>query len=363
MVEPYMGWPNSATYLASLYLFQEPKIHEKVIALLKRAALTEQTMAGVVEKVQVVNKGEDVPTGVRNDVLVLDCWAEGDIQWQAVADMFERDLDITPDPVSNDLQRLLAEAIIEGNVVKFERKLDRGEYLKVDDVLQSFGGKWVKKAKGHVFPDDPTDLIEAVIETGTFARPKKADNFGFFPTPPALAKEMLQLAGVTPGARVLEPNGGDGAIAELVAEIVGHDNVVTMELQERNAEILRNKGFSPVVGDFLAQTPDATFQFVLMNPPFAKQQDIDHVQHAWKFLKPGGRLVAIMAASVTFRDNAKSRDFRAFLEEHGGEIRENPDGSFKSSGTGVRTVTVVVDKPQQAAQTQGSLANFWLEAA
>jgi hypothetical protein len=81
-----------------------------------------------------------------------------------------------------------------------------------------------------------------------------------------------------------------------------------------------------------------------VNPPFERQQDIDHVLHAFKFLKPSGRLVAIMSASVTFRENKKTLEFREFIRQHG-HLEHNPEGSFKESGTMVNTVTVVLYKP------------------
>lgn len=362
----YEGWKNKATYLAALYLGQDSGIYQKVGELLRRGTLNARTLAGLVTKV-VLDKSEE-GGGLHNGILTIDTWAGNtDIDWQDIADVMERDREITPEPISSELQQLLTEAQVDGNIVRYARQLDRKQYLLVDDALQCLGGKWDKKAKGHVFDEDPAELIESVIETGTFARPKKADNFGFFPTPSNLVREMLRRAGVTPGSRVLEPNGGDGAIAEMAAEIVGHGNVVTVELQEKNAAILREKGFEPVVGDFLAFDTDERFDFVLMNPPFAKQADIDHVNHAFTFLKPGGRLVAIMAASILFRDNAKTQAFREFLEAHGGEVVENPAGSFKESGTAVNTVTVVVNKPAVAAvavqvqQTVESIQNFWLE--
>ena len=74
------------------------------------------------------------------------------------------------------------------------------------------------------------------------------------------------------------------------------------------------------------------------------QVDIDHVLHAWKFLKPGGRLVSIMSAGVIFRDNRKTVDFQNFVEQHG-YMERLPEGSFKDSGTMVNTCIVVVDKP------------------
>jgi predicted RNA methylase len=337
------GLTNSATYLTALYLQQERSIEQQIIALLKRSALNAETMKGLVSSVSIA-KDDDVMTGLFDKKLLLDSWAEGDINWQEIATVLSDGMEVVPDPVSSELQQLMAVAIIEGKVVRFERKFDRATYLMVDEAMQAIGGKWNKKEQGHVFPSDPSDLIEAIVESGTFER-QKTDNFGFFPTPPDLVREMLHKAGVTPGARVFEPNAGNGAIAELAAEIVGYGNVVTLELQETNAAILRKKGFNPIVGDFLAYESDERFHFVLMNPPFAKQQDINHVMHAWKFLAQGGRMIAIMSASVKFRENAKTSEFRAFLESHGGVITDNPAGAFKSSGTGVSTVTIAIDKP------------------
>jgi hypothetical protein len=80
----------------------------------------------------------------------------------------------------------------------------------------------------------------------------------------------------------------------------------------------------------------------LANPPFAKQADIVHVKHALKFLEPAGLLVSVMAGNVEFRDNKLTQDFRDLVEHRGGVIEALPDGSFKSSGTQVRTVLVTI---------------------
>lgn len=70
--------------------------------------------------------------------------------------------------------------------------------------------------------------------------------------------------------------------------------------------------------------------------------DTKHVAHALRFLKPDGLLVSVMSASVTFRDNKLTADFRALIRERGGDIEALPEGSFKSSGTGVNTVIVTI---------------------
>ena len=71
------------------------------------------------------------------------------------------------------------------------------------------------------------------------------------------------------------------------------------------------------------------------------QQDIDHVTTAFNLLADGGVLVAIMSSGVMFRENKKTVAFReSILNNYADVIENNPDGSFKESGTMVNTVMV-----------------------
>lgn len=119
-----------------------------------------------------------------------------------------------------------------------------------------------------------------------------------------------------------------------------------IEIQERHASklIKQPDKFRCVFhGDFLTVDPRTCplYDRVVMNPPFARQDDIRHVLHAMKFLKPGGRLVAIMSAGVTYRDTKLNHEFNALNPT----IKELPAGAFKSSGTMVRAIVAAIDKP------------------
>src|SRR3546814_12193159 len=83
---------------------------------------------------------------------------------------------------------------------------------------------------------------------------------------------------------------------------------------------------------------------VVMNPPFEKGQDVAHVLHAWRSLKTGGTLVAIMGAGVTFRQGKPYAPFGDWLNERGGEMVDIPAGTFKESGRGVASVLGTVTK-------------------
>jgi 16S rRNA G1207 methylase RsmC len=92
--------------------------------------------------------------------------------------------------------------------------------------------------------------------------------------------------------------------------------------------------------DFLTIDPTPIYDIVAMNPPFARQDDIRHVAHAAKFLKPGGYLASVMSAGVLFRDNKLTADFRAMVTGLGGTFERLPDAAFKESGTMVSTCIV-----------------------
>jgi predicted RNA methylase len=252
--------------------------------------------------------------------------------------------------VDNTVLNVLSNSLMDGPRLVLQGQLDRALYQQTNKVLEAAGGKWDRKAKAHVFPVEAADAMEQIIQTGevTLIRTIQQD-FGYFPTPPAVVKRLLALADTDAGMLVLEPSAGKGAIAYALANQGA--TVDCVELLEANYMALAGdmKLGKVQMGDFLAIEPGQSLFYdrVVMNPPFAKQADIHHVNHALKFLKPGGLLVSVMSASVTFRDNKLTQDFRDLIRARGGDIEALPDGAFKDSGTMVRTVIVTI--PVEAA--------------
>jgi predicted RNA methylase len=237
--------------------------------------------------------------------------------------------------VDQSVIAVLDAATVDGPSLRLNGQLDRKLYTAVAKALEVAGGKWNRKAGAHLFEGEAAEAIEPIILTGEIVSAKR--EFDAFFTPKALAQHVCALAGVAPGSLVLEPSAGAGAIAKAATALGGE--VSCVELQDRLAAQLEADGFNVIGRDFL-QVPPEPFDIVVMNPPFSRQQDIRHVMHAAQFLLPGGRLVAIMSASVAFRDNALTRDFRDWLSDGDGTITHLPDGSFKESGTSVSTVIV-----------------------
>lgn len=192
-------------------------------------------------------------------------------------------------------------------------------------------------------PPSETEAKIAAVQTSL--------NFGvqvvaapqLFPTPAALAARVVEAADIRPGDSVLEPSAGTGALLEALPEGVKVQAVeISHALTRQLAQ--RFSGISLECSDFMQWEGAGKFDRIIMNPPFSNQQDIDHVTHALKFLKEGGKLVAIMSAGVEFRQDKKAAGFRELVERMGGTIERLPDDSFKESGTSVNTVLVTIDK-------------------
>lgn len=242
--------------------------------------------------------------------------------------------------IGHDVLAVLSLAVVQGFTVQLTQQLERKLYVRTNDVLEALGGKWDRKCKAHRFTTDPAEVLDQAIMTGRYEKPQ---DFGFFPTPAEIVARVIEAAVLDEGDRVLEPSAGQGAIAEVAAKIVGIENVETVELLEENCTILKAKGFLPHRGNFLEQPVPPMFDRIVMNPPFAKQQDIDHVLHAFKGLKPGGRLVSVMSIGFTFRQDRKAVEFREFVDRYG-SWEPLPEAAFKDSGTMVRTVLVRLDQ-------------------
>ncbi|OUM04493.1 hypothetical protein A8M77_02080 [Variovorax sp. JS1663] len=221
-------------------------------------------------------------------------------------------------------------------------RLDPKLYKRVNVVLKDLGGAWKGgKTQAHVFEGAADEALAAVIASGEYLTAK---DFGFFPTPGALADRAVAMAGLAPGMKVLEPSAGDGSLALRAAAIVGAQNVTACEFLDRNVAKLKAAGLTDVIhGDFLATEPAPIYDAVVMNPPFGNLQDVKHVEHAARFLKPDGVLIAITSPSFQHRNTSAAAAFRDFATASQAEVVDLPAGTFRESGTEVATVLLKLD--------------------
>lgn len=254
--------------------------------------------------------------------------------------------------IPQDILARLSSATFEGNEMRLSSTLDRGVYQKVAKVIEDAGGKWNRSAAAHVFPGDAYEAIEPIILTGEMVRPS---DMGQFDTPEELAASVAEWAMIEEGNAVLEPSAGIGML--IMAILPYNPSIVrAIEIDIGRVRYMRNhfdKHDDRVKirhVDFLKADPDRVaerFDRVVMNPPFAKQADIDHVLHAWRFVKPGGRLISIMSAGAQFRQDRKTISFHNWLfnKTEGGHFLNLEAGAFKKSGTNVNAIVFRAVKP------------------
>lgn len=183
---------------------------------------------------------------------------------------------------------------------------------------------------GEVLPDAEPEGVKPSAST------EVSKDLQFYPTPRAVVDAAMEFAGIPnpehyrsgrydmPVLKVLEPSCGDGRIMDVLRE--RKQDCFGIEYHPVRASEARAKGHAVLTANFLEHPATPQFDVVVMNPPFYGRHYIKHVQHALKFLKPGGKLVSILPATAHY--------------DHGelkGEWSDLPVGSFSESGTNVPT--------------------------
>lgn len=154
-----------------------------------------------------------------------------------------------------------------------------------------------------------------------------AKDLQYYATPAPVAEKIISGIHIKDGAKVLEPSCGDGRLMEAVRNSNQNADIFGIEIFRDRAKQAREKGFSVQEANFLEITPTPEFDFVVMNPPFYGKHYQKHVEHAKKFLKPGGTLVTILPATAMYS--------HGYVKGHG--WRDLPVASFAESGTNVPT--------------------------
>ncbi|MGW4639641.1 DUF3560 domain-containing protein [Sphaerisporangium sp. NPDC004334] len=195
----------------------------------------------------------------------------------------------------------------------------------------------------------PRKVEVAPVDTAALQKLKEAPvvvarGTDAFMSTPLVVDHVMSLAGIGQGTTVLEPSAGTGMLARAAAELGAVVDCVEQHagMAARLFDVPGVRGVT--TGDFLEVSPSHypdRFDRVVMNPPFSGGKDIMHVTHALRFAAPGGLVVAVMAAGVTFSTTRAATSFRDQIEQRGGRFEELPDDAFAPM-TGVRTVIAVI---------------------
>ena len=227
-------------------------------------------------------------------------------------------------------------------------------YAHIKTLILNAGGVYSRNGFQFGAAIDVTQVLNR-LRGGEKPNPKK-DRQAFY-TPEDVAAETVAWAmeclGDLTGKRMLEPSAGEGALAEPAR--AADAKVIAVEINGPSAQILRDKGFEVIERDFLSLSlaDIGLFDVVIANPPFSKDQDITHVIHMWRFLRPGGVLVSLTSPGWRTGRTKAQRNFRAFVDNIGAEVEALPAGTFKASGTKVSVLRLRAVKQVEGA-LQGS---------
>jgi hypothetical protein len=186
------------------------------------------------------------------------------------------------------------------NSRKFDSSRHTGAGAEAGRVLQAIGGTPAGKYGDYFqFDYDPSEVLDEIVASGCIPDQKAHQ---FYPTPEALARIAVELADIGDTDLVLEPSAGQGGIADYLPK----DRTTCIEISPLNCTVLKAKGHNVIEGDFIVwadHSPyDAPFDVVVMNPPFSDGRAKLHTEFASTKVRPAGRLVAILPASMRGKD-------------------------------------------------------------
>lgn len=166
-------------------------------------------------------------------------------------------------------------------------------------VLQSIGGVAQAGDKGRQrfeFDYDAAPVVRELCITGCVP---DVVSHQFYPTPRRLAVMAAELAQIGEADSVLEPSAGQGDLAAALPPA----RTVCVELSSLHCAVLKARGLQTVQADFLEWSEETwarngRFDRIVMNPPFSEGRAQAHLDAAARLLAPGGRLVAILPATM-----------------------------------------------------------------
>lgn len=251
--------------------------------------------------------------------------------------------------MKEQVQEVINRSTVEGSVLRLpNEQLDRKLYVAVNKHLQFIGGKWKGgKVQGFTFPEgvNVPELVGMLSDAGTDV--KKTTQF--FETPDNVVGFMIGNAAILPGTRILEPSAGRGAIVKEIRKRYQDDVTIDVfELDDINRKFLsiQNMVDNDLGKDFMLRMPteEEQYDYIVANPPFRNNQDIEHIMRMWLWLKKGGTMVTLSSTHWTFANDKLSKAFRQWLDDNYADVSRIDAGAFKDSGTMIETCMIVITK-------------------
>lgn len=249
---------------------------------------------------------------------------------------------------------------------ELERILEKdGEYFlkdhyddKGDEVVnipaRGFYLRLFNNGNGHLFftPETLADINRALAEyygevladchedkpTERQQSTEVSKDLQYYPTPKNVVDSIISNILIEEGTSILEPSCGcgrlmDGVWREVTQNHIKNVRMMGVEFDPERAEQAKAKGHSVLIANFLETEPEPKFDRIIMNPPFYGKHYAKHVNHAFKFLKEGGTLTAILPVTARYD--------HGLLDGHWSDL---PVGAFRESGVNINTTVLTMEK-------------------
>ncbi|MEU9420987.1 SAM-dependent methyltransferase [Streptomyces sp. NPDC048272] len=222
--------------------------------------------------------------------------------------------------ISKATRTELDRVVCEGPVVRLHENATETGREGAHRVLTRSGATWSLRHQGYVFADlfpfgQAAELVRRIIDRRCAVnRPDR----GMVSCPQSIAETIWDnLPGVQKGWQVLEPSAGHGVLA---AEGTSRGCVVECyEIDDHRAAEISRAGVATNVttSDFLTVIAQPTYNAVVMYPPHRRDLAVQHVVHAYRFLRPGGVLTALVSPGLQNAAGKRGDQFRQLLSRAG----------------------------------------------
>ena len=227
--------------------------------------------------------------------------------------------------------------------VQFKQKA----YLEAKKWIEETGGSWNTSKQGFTWDFDANRVVQILLQGRRYNLQKE---FQFFATPVKIADlAVSKFTSIDPDMTILEPSAGRGALVEAVRRRCPSAVVDCYELMPENVQFLEKVEGAHIVGRDFMDCHDH-YDRIIANPPFANNQDIDHLYMMYERLNVGGELSCIVSQHWKFANDQKCAHFRQWLEMNDAEIIDFDKGEFKESGTIVGTSLIFLTRKPKVGE-------------
>ncbi len=239
--------------------------------------------------------------------------------------------------------------ILEGNLVRITKNLDREHFERMKLILERLGGVYMTGRKRFAFDLDPAPLLARTVALRQL--PEKNPLDFYYSTQPVIEAlfQMLECDHTMEDLlwqyehygrpiRVIETGAGLGHLADAFRDRYPMASIDVCEIDPYRRAVLESKGYRVVRENAFDYhpSPDSFYDVAFLNPAFTVGGDpftfIKHIMHAYGMLFENGWSKLVSVVPAQFSRVARYREFYIRVLEYG-SFDELPQGSFVESGT------------------------------